>query len=100
MHRATAIGYSAGLLFISLWLLCLGLGSEYYDFFKIIFFNFFGKIILLIISSCFVFYFIDEFRKIFWALGLGLDINKIKITNYLVIICSLTISILILLILL
>ena len=94
IHRATAIGFSIGLLFISLWLVSFSLGQLYFNFFGIIFFNLFGKIIILIIFFCFCFHFIDEFRKLFWALGIGLDIKMIKITNYLVIISSVIILIL------
>ena len=100
LHRATAIGLSFGILFVSLWLLSLSLGSTYYSIFQLIFFNFLGKIIITIISFCFAFYFIDEFRKLFWAIGFGLDVQTIKITSYFVIFFSLIISIFIFLYLL
>jgi len=89
LHRISAIGFSVGLLFISLWLISLSLDSEFYLIFKLIFFNFIGKIILIIISFCFSFYFFEEFRRLFWALGIGLSINKIKLTSYLLIFFSL-----------
>ena len=100
LHRATAIGFSIGLLFISLWLFSLSFGPLYYSIFKLIFLNFFGKIIISIISLCFSFYFIDELRKLFWIFGLGLGVKTIKITSYFVILCSLIILILIFLLLL
>ena len=89
MHRATAIGFSLGLLFISLWLVAFSFGQKYFNIFEIIFFNFFGKIIISIISFCFCFQFIDEFRKLFWSFGIGLDIKMIKMKNYFVILSSL-----------
>ena len=88
LHRATAIGFSFGLLFISLWLLSLSLGAKYYLIFELFFFNSFGKIIILIISFCFSFYFIDEIRKFFWAFGIGLETKTIKITSFVVIFIS------------
>ena len=100
LHRVTAIGISFGILFVSLWLLSLSLGSNYYLIFQLIFFNFFGKIIISVISLCYTFHFIDEFRKLFWAVGIGLDVQTIKITSYLVIFFSLIISIFIFLYLL
>ena len=100
LHRTTAIGFSLGLLFISLWLLALSFGPTYYSIFKLIFFNLFGEIIITIISFCFSFHFIDEFRKLFWAFGFGLDVKMIKITSYIIICCSLIISIYIFLFLL
>ena len=100
LHRVTAIGIFFGILVVSLWLLSLCLGSTYYLTFQLIFFNFFGKIIITIISLCYTFHFIDEFRKLFWAIGVGLDIQTIKITSYLVIFFSLIISIFIFLYLL
>ena len=93
VHRSTAIGFSFGILFISLWLLALSFGPSCYAIFQLVFFNFFGKIIILIILFCFSFHFIDEFRKFFWAFGIGLDVKTIKITSYFVIFCSLIISI-------
>ena len=89
LHRASGIGFSIGLIFISLWLFCLSSGPEYYFWFQTIFFNFFGKTIIMIIVICFIFYFIDEFRKFFWAFGYGLDLKTLKVTNYIVIFSSL-----------
>ena len=100
LHRATAIGFSIGLLFISLWLLSISFGPIYYSLFKLFFFNFFGKIFLLMISFCFSFYFIDELRKFFWGFGYGLEVKTLKTTSYIVIFCSLIILILIFLFLL
>lgn len=94
-HRATAIGYSFSLLFLSIWMISFSLGPQYFSLFQLVFYNLFGKIIILIISFCFCFHFFDEFRKIFWALGLGLNIKSIKITSYIVILCSVIFSILI-----
>ena len=92
LHRVTAIGISFGILFVSLWLLSLSLGSAYYLAFQLVFFNYFGKIIIIVISLCYTFHFIDEFRKLFWAFGFGLDVQTLKITSYIVIFCSLIIS--------
>tara|TARA_B100001245_G_scaffold71042_1_gene50197 strand:- start:807 stop:1118 length:312 start_codon:yes stop_codon:yes gene_type:complete len=100
LHRVTAIGISFGILFVSLWLLSLSLGSAYYLAFQLVFFNYFGKIIITVISLCYTFHFIDEFRKLFWAIGVGLDVQTIKITSYFVIFFSLIISIFIFLYLL
>ena len=100
LHRASAIGLSFGILFVSFWLLSLGFGPKYYAIFGLIFFNFFGKIIITVISLCYTFHFIDEFRKLFWAIGVGLDIQTIKITSFFVIFLSLIISIFIFLYLL
>ena len=96
-HRATAIGFSFGLLFVSMWLLSLALGPAYYLIFNIIFFNLLGKIIITIISFCFSFYFFDEFRKLFWAFGFGLEVETIKITSYIIIFLSISFSILVIL---
>ena len=100
LHRVTAIGISFGILFVSLWLLSLSLGSAYYLAFQLVFFNYFGKTIITVISLCYTFHFIDEFRKLFWAIGVGLDVQTIKITSYFVIFFSLIISIFIFLYLL
>ena len=100
LHRSTAIGFSFGILFISLWLLSISFGPPYYSIFQLIFFNFFGKIIITVISLCYTFHFIDEFRKLFWAIGVGLNVQTIKITSYFVIFFSLIISIFIFLYLL
>ena len=100
MHRAAAIGFFFGIFFICLWLLSLSFGEIYYSTFQLIFFNLLGKIIIIIISFCFSFYFFDEFRKLFWAFGLGLDITTIKKTSYAIICFSLLITIFIFLFLL
>ena len=99
-HRATGIGFSLGMLFISLWMISISLGPTYYSFFQLFFFNFFGKIIIMLISFCFVFYFFEEIRKFFWGLGLGLNIRTLRITSYIIIFISLIITFFIFLILL
>tara|TARA_Y100000588_G_scaffold256531_1_gene271084 strand:+ start:146 stop:517 length:372 start_codon:yes stop_codon:yes gene_type:complete len=100
LHRATAIGFSFGSLFISLWLLSLSFGPIYYSIFELIFFNFFGKIIIIIIFLCFSFHFVDELRKLFWVFGFGLEIRSLKLSSYIVIFTSLISSIFIFLIIL
>ncbi|PPR47949.1 MAG: hypothetical protein CFH19_00037 [Alphaproteobacteria bacterium MarineAlpha5_Bin9] len=94
-HRATGIGFSIGLLFIALWMTSFVLGPNYYEFFKLIFYNIFGKIIFIVIVFCFIFHFIDEFRKIFWAFGLGLSLISIKISSYIIILISLILTFLV-----
>ena len=93
MHRATAIGYSAGLLFVSLWLVSFSFGPKYFQIFQKLFNNFFGELIFFIISFCFIFYFIDEIRRFFWSLGFGVSLKMIKITSYIVVFASILISI-------
>ena len=88
LHRATAIGFSIGMLFISLWILALIIGPFYYSIFQSFFFNFLGKIFIIIISFCFSFHFYDEFRKFLWVFGYGLDIKTIEITSYIVLFLS------------
>ena len=100
LHRATAIGLFFGILFLSFWLLALSFGPTYYSIFKLIFFNLFGQIIIAAILFCFYFHFIDEFRKLFWAIGFGLNVKTIKITSFIIIFCSLTVTIFIFLFLL
>ena len=100
LHRATAIGFSIGLLFVTLWLFAITFGQNYYFIFQLVFFNFFGKIIILIICFCFCFHFIDEVRKFFWNFGIGLEIKTLRITSYMVILFSLVVETLIFLFLL
>ena len=100
LHRATAIGLTFGILFISLWLLSLSFGSIYYSIFKSIFFNFFGKTIIIIMSFCFFFHFVEELRRLFWAFGFGLEVKTIKLTSYFIIFLSLIFSLFIFLFLL
>ena len=92
LHRATAIGISFGILFICLWLLSISLGPKYYSIFVLIFFNLLGKIILTVICFCFLFHFIDELRKIFWAFGKGLDIKSLKSSSYFILSLSILIT--------
>tara|TARA_B100000029_G_C17506279_1_gene934571 strand:- start:578 stop:976 length:399 start_codon:yes stop_codon:yes gene_type:complete len=96
LHRATAIGFSLSTILISLWLVSISLGPEYYSIFALFFFNFLGKIFLVLILFCFYFYFLDEIRKTFWGIGIGLDIKIIKFSSYVVF--SLTLLIVLLLI--
>ena len=93
MHRATAIGYSIGLLFVSLWLISFSFGPKYFQIFQQIFNNIFGELILFLISFCFIFYFIDEIRRLFWSLGFGVSLTMIKVTSYFVIFFSIFILI-------
>ena len=88
-HRITGIGLSLGTVFISLWIGLIAFGENYFFIFDYISSSILFKIILFIWSLAVSYHLFNGVRYLFWSFGLGMEINTVYFSGYLVLLISL-----------
>jgi len=88
-HRITGIGLSLGTVFISLWIGLIAFGENYFFIFDYISSSILFKIILFIWSLAVSYHLFNGVRYLFWSFGLGMEINTVYSSGYLVLFISL-----------
>jgi len=88
-HRITGIGLSLGTVFISLWIGLIAFGENYFFIFDYISSSILFKIILFIWSLAVSYHLFNGVRYLFWSFGLGMEINTVYFSGYLVLFISL-----------
>tara|TARA_B100001996_G_C18462034_1_gene516486 strand:- start:348 stop:737 length:390 start_codon:yes stop_codon:yes gene_type:complete len=88
-HRITGIGLSLGTVFISLWIGLIAFGENYFFIFDYISSSILFKIILFIWSLAVSYHLFNGVRYLFWSFGLGMEINTVYSSGYLVLFLSL-----------
>tara|TARA_Y100000996_G_C22547343_1_gene652342 strand:- start:1843 stop:2232 length:390 start_codon:yes stop_codon:yes gene_type:complete len=88
-HRITGIGLSLGTVFISLWIGLIAFGENYFFIFDYISSSILFKIILFIWSLAVSYHLFNGVRYLFWSFGLGMEINTVYSSGYLVLLISL-----------
>ena len=88
-HRITGIGLSLGTVFISLWIGLIAFGENYFFIFDYISSSILFKILLFIWSLAVSYHLFNGVRYLFWSFGLGMEINTVYFSGYLVLFISL-----------
>ena len=88
-HRITGIGLSLGTVFISLWIGLIAFGENYFFIFDYISSSILFKIILFIWSLAVSYHLFNGVRYLFWSFGLGMELNTVYFSGYLVLFISL-----------
>ena len=87
-HRFTGIGLSVGAFLLSLWIIMLALGEEYYGIFRTISTFFIFKVILFIWTLAIFYHLYNGIRYLIWSYGKMMDLNLVYITGYVVLFLS------------
>ena len=88
-HRITGIGLSLGTVFISFWIGLVAFGENYFFIFDYISSTILFKIILFIWTLAVSYHLFNGTRYLFWSFGLGMEINTVYSSGYLVLLISL-----------
>ena len=88
-HRITGIGLSLGTVFISLWIGLIAFGENYFFIFEYISSTILFKIILFFWSLAVSYHLFNGTRYLFWSFGVGMEINTVYSSGYLVLFLSL-----------
>ena len=88
-HRITGIGLSLGTVFISLWIGLIAFGENYFFIFEYISSTILFKIILFFWSLAVSYHLFNGVRYLFWSFGLGMELNTVYFSGYLVLLISL-----------
>jgi len=88
-HRFTGIGLSVGAVLLSLWIITLALGEEYYVVFQTISSFFIFKVILFLWTLAIFYHLYNGIRYLIWSYGKMMDLNIVYKTGYAVLVLSL-----------
>ena len=88
-HRITGIGLSLGTVFISLWIGLIAFGENYFFIFDYISSTILFKIILFVWTLAVSYHLFNGIRYLFWSFGVGMEINTVYSSGYLVLFLSL-----------
>ena len=88
-HRFTGIGLSVGAVLLSLWIITLALGEEYYVVFQTISSFFIFKVILFLWTLAIFYHLYNGIRYLIWSYGKMMDLNTVYKTGYAVLVLSL-----------
>ena len=91
-HRVTGVGLSLGSVLIVIWLFLLAISEEYFQIINFFLTTIFGKIFLFFWLFGIIYHLLNGIRYLIWSLGHGLEINNVKISGYIVIILSLSLT--------
>lgn len=94
-HRFTGIGLSLGAILLSIWVLLLALGPNYYYIFQIISSFLIFKFFLFLWTLAIFYHLFNGIRYLFWSFGKMMDLNLVYKSGYAVIILSLLSSIMV-----
>ena len=94
-HRITGIGLSLGTVFISLWIGLIAFGENYFFIFEYISSTILFKIILFFWSLAVSYHLFNGIRYLFWSFGVGMEINTVYSSGYLVLFLSLIFTLMI-----
>jgi|TARA_B110000967_G_scaffold209012_1_gene263300 succinate dehydrogenase / fumarate reductase cytochrome b subunit len=92
LHRITGVVLSLGTIILSVWLLCLGLGETYFNFFNHLISSFIGRTIMIGYTWAVCFHTLNGIRHLGWDYGYGLELIAVKITGWTVILSSLVMT--------
>ena len=88
-HRITGIGLSVGSILISMWLLLLSLGPNYFSYFEMVSKNILFKFILVIWTIGIFYHLFNGCRKLYWSFGIGMDLITVYRSGYIVLVLTL-----------
>ena len=87
-HRFTGLGLSIGSIFITFWIALIAFGQDYYYLFNIFSITLIFKFILLLWTVAIFYHLFNGIRYLFWSLSLGMDLNTVYISGYVVILLT------------
>ena len=94
-HRLTGIGLSIGSILITVWIVIIAFGSNYFFLFEYISSFLIFKIILFMWTVGIFYHLFNGIRYLFWSLGIGMDLKTVYSSGYLVLCLTLIASLIV-----
>lgn len=85
MHRITGVALAGGTLFFTYWLLSATYGAEKFANAQALFGSWFGQFVLWGFTFSIFFHLANGVRHLAWDAGWGFDLDKMKMSGWLVI---------------
>ena len=93
LHRITGVVSSLGSLIIISLLFAIGCGEDFYKSAINVANNLFVRTILIGLTFSYLFYFLNCIRHLFWDSGYGLDLNTAKLTGWLTVFLTISLTV-------
>ena len=84
MHRFTGVALSVGALFFTYWIVSASYGAEIFSFAQTLFSSWFGQIILWGFTFSLFYHLANGLRHLAWDAGLGYELDKLRLSGWLV----------------
>ena len=94
-HRLTGIGLSIGSILITVWIVIIAFGSNYFFLFEYISSFLIFKIILFMWTVGIFYHLFNGIRYLFWSFGIGMDLKTVYSSGYLVLCLTLIASLIV-----
>jgi succinate dehydrogenase / fumarate reductase cytochrome b subunit len=89
LHRLTGLMLSLGSLVLTCWLIALATGPAAYADVQAVFASTWFKIPLAGWAFCFFYHLANGIRHLFWDLGLGFEMSRIRLSGWAVVVVAL-----------
>ena len=93
-HRATGIGLSFGIILLITWLVAAAAGVNYFNMVNSVITSWFGKLVLLGFTWARFYHLCNGIRHLFWDAGIGLEIEQVNLSGWLVLIGTILLTLL------
>ena len=94
-HRFTGILLSIGAILLSLWIVLLAMGPEFYFIFKEVSSFYLFKVVLFLWTLSIFYHLFNGIRYLFWSFGKGMDLTTVYRSGYVVLILTLVFTLLV-----
>jgi len=94
-HRFTGIGLSLGTILLTIWIILIALGPDYYFIFEVLRSFFVFKIFLFLWTLAIFYHLYNGIRYLFWSYGKMMDLSIVYKSGYVVIILTIFSTILV-----
>ena len=95
LHRVSGVVTSLGSIILVTWLLALGFGEEALNFINSIFFSFLGRAVLIGVTLAVCYNVLNDIRHLFWDYGYGFSLNAVRISGWLIVFLSISLTVII-----
>lgn len=82
LHRATGAGLAVAMVLFTWWLAAAAYGPEAYDFFMAQAGSLIGQLVLMGLSFCFIYHFLNGIRHLVWDSGRLFKIQHAALAGY------------------
>ena len=92
-HRITGVFLSAGAVLLSVWLVSIAAGPEFYAAVSLHIAAWYGQVVVFGFVFSLYYHLCNGIRHLFWDMGLGLEITTVYRSGYAVVVVTLLLTI-------
>jgi succinate dehydrogenase / fumarate reductase cytochrome b subunit len=94
LHRASGVALSFGFILLAVWLVSASEAREAHERFAALMQSFGGRVVLAVLSFAFFYHLANGIRHLIWDLGYGFEIRQANASSWVVIVCTVVLTLL------